>query len=107
LKNLYPFALAFLMFAISFQLFWKYLLWFRFWDGYASELEVAEHALATYFIWFGIAIGIWSLGLGWRSFRADIGKPLLYTCILFLLATSISISLDLYFRSYMMDSAGG
>ena len=107
MRNLYPFALACLMFAVSWWLFAEYLMWFRFWDGYASELDVAEHALATYFVWFSVAMSIWLLGLGWRSFRTDISKPLLYTCILFLFSAVISVSLDLYFRSYMMDSAGG
>ena len=95
------------MFAISFQLFTEYLLWFGFRDGYASELDVAEHTLAKYFICFSIAMGVWFLGLGWLSFRADIKKYLLYSCILFLLAASVSRAIDQYFRSYMMDSAGG
>ena len=107
MRSLYPFALACLMFAVSWWLFAEYVLWFGFWDRYASELDGAEHTLAIYFIWFSIAIGFWCLGLGWRSFRADVGKPLLYTCILFLFAAAIAVSLDLYFRTYMMDSAGG
>jgi hypothetical protein len=107
LRSLYPFALACLMFAISFWLFSEYVLWFGFRDGYASELDVAEHALARYFIWFSIGIGIWSLGLGWLSFRADVGKRLFYTCILFLFAAAAALALDLHFRSYTMDSAGG
>jgi hypothetical protein len=107
MRSVYPFALACLMFAISALLFYRYLLWFGFWDRYASELDAAEHNLATYFIWFSVATGIWFLGLGWQSLRADVSKPLLYTCILFLFAAAISIALDLHFRSYMMDSAGG
>jgi hypothetical protein len=107
MRTLYPFVLACLMFAIAWWLFAEYVLWFGFWDRYASELGTAEHILAKYFIWFSIATGIWLLGLGWRSFRADVGKPLLYTCVLFLFAAVIAVSLDLYFRTYMMDSAGG
>lgn len=107
MRSLYPFALAFLMFAISFLLFSEYVLLFGFRDGYASELDIAEHTLARCFIWFSSATGIWLLGLGWLSFHADIRKRLFYTCILFLFAAAGSLALDLYFRSYMMDSAGG
>jgi hypothetical protein len=107
MRSLYPFALACLMFAISFQLFQEYILWFGFPDGFASELDAAEHTLASWFIWFSLATGIWFLVLGWRSFRADISKQLLNTCILFLLAATITVTIDLYFRTYMMDSAGG
>jgi hypothetical protein len=49
----------------------------------------------------------WFLGLGFRSFRTDIKKQLLYACILFLFAATITIALDLHFRTYMMDSSGG
>jgi hypothetical protein len=106
-RSLYPFALACLMFAISFHLFSEYALWFGFRDGYASELDVAEHTLAKYFICFSVAMGIWFLGLGWVSFRADISKRLYYTCVLFLFTVVGALAIDLYFRSYMMDSAGG
>jgi hypothetical protein len=107
MMRLYPFALACLMFAISFQLFGEYIMWFGFPDGFASELDTAEHRLAIWFVWFSLAMGIGFLVLGWRSFRADIGKQLVYACILFLLAATITVAIDLYFRTYMMDSAGG
>jgi hypothetical protein len=107
MRSLYPFALACLMFAVSFQLFQEYILWFGFPDGFASELDAAEHTLASCFIWFSIAMGIWFLALGWQSLRAGIGKQLLYTCLLILLAATIAVAIDLYFRTYMMDSAGG
>jgi len=107
MRSLYPFALACLMFAIAFQLFREYLLWFGFRDAYTSELDDAEHSLASWFIWFSLVMGLWFLGLGWRSFRSDVRKPLLYTCILFLFAASVSVALDLHFRTYMMGSTGG
>jgi hypothetical protein len=47
------------------------------------------------------------VGLGWVSFRADIATRLYYTCVLFLFTVVGALAIDLYFRSYMMDSAGG
>lgn len=106
-KRFYSFALACLMFAISQQLFENYILWFGFRDRSVSELDFAEHTLANCFVWFSIAMGVWFLSLGLLSFRVEIKKQLMCACILFLFAAAISIALDLYFRSYMMDSSGG
>jgi hypothetical protein len=106
-SNLYPFVLACLMFVVSFQLFTQYVLWFGFRDKFASELDVAEHALAIAFIWFSIAMGVLFSALGLLSFRIDIRKPLAYSCGLFLTVAAISAAIDMYFRSFMVDSAGG
>ena len=107
MRSLYPFAFACLMFALSFQLFREYLLWFGFRDAHTSELDDAEHTLAMWFIGFSMVTGLWSLGLGWRSFRTDVSKPLLYACVFFLLAASVSVAIDLHFRTYMTGSTGG
>jgi hypothetical protein len=106
-SNLYPFVLACLMFVISFQLFTQHVLWFGFRDKFASELDVAEHALAIALIWFSIAVGVLFSALGFLSFRIDIRKPLAYGCILFLIVAAISAGIDMHFRSYMADSSGG
>jgi MFS family permease len=107
MRRIYPFALAGLMLAISFQLFSNYIMWFGFWDGFASELDVAEHSLATYFVWFSTGMGVWFLSLGLLASRIEIKKPLLYACILFLVAATVAIAIDLHFRTYMTDSSGG
>ena len=102
-----PFALAGLAFAIALYLEMTYVMMFGFWDGFASELDRAENVLARCFIWFSLAMGIWFIGLGfWRS-HANFNKRILYSCLLFVLAAAVAVSLDLYFRTYMMDSAGG
>jgi hypothetical protein len=106
-KNLYPFSLTGLMFLVAQQLFAKYIMWFGFRDKFAAELDVAEHTLAIWFVWFSLAMAVLFLGLGVLSFRIEIKKPLAYACIVFLFAATAAVALDLYFRSYMVDSAGG
>jgi hypothetical protein len=106
-RRIVAFMLAGLMLAVSFFLFATYIMWFGFWDGFASELDRAENALATYFIWFSLAMGLWFIGLGFQPSHANFKKRILYSCLLFVIAASVAVSLDLYFRTYMMDSAGG
>lgn len=106
-KNVYPFVLAVSMFAIAIGLYSVFVIWLGFPDGFMSRLDVAEQRLAICLIWFGLAMGIGFLSLGAWSFRSDVRKPLIYTSILVLLVAAGSVALDLYFRSYMMDSRGG
>ena len=107
MKKIYPFVLACLMLVISFQLFMQYVMFFGFPDGFSSELDRAEHVLAKVFIWFCIAMAVVFSALGVLSFRIDIKRPLAYGCVLFLIVAAISAGIDMHFRSYMMDSAGG
>ena len=44
-RRIVAFMLAGLMLAVSFFLFTTYIMWFGFWDGFASELDRAENAL--------------------------------------------------------------
>ena len=104
--NVYPFVLAVLMFAGSARLS-VFVTWLGFPDGFMSQLDRAEQQLAICLTWFSLAFGIGFLGLGAWSFRADVRKPLTYASILVLLVAAGSVALDLHFRSYMMDSAGG
>jgi hypothetical protein len=106
-RRIVPFALACVVFAVSLYLYASYIMWFGFWDGFASELDRAENTLATYFIWFSSAMGVWFVCLGfWRS-HAKFNRRVLYSCLLFAFVTAVAVGLDVYFRSYMMDSAGG
>lgn len=102
-----PFALAGLMLAIALYLEMTYVMMFGFWDGFTSELDRAENALAQYFIWFSLAMGVWFIALGFRPAHAAFRQRLVYSCIVFAVVATIAVSLDLYFRSTMMDSAGG
>jgi hypothetical protein len=106
-SRIVPFALAGLMLAIALRLFTTHLMLFGFWDGFTSELDRAEHTLATYFVWFSMAMGAWFITLGFRPSHAAFKQRLWYSVILFALAATVAVLLDLYFRSYMMDSAGG
>jgi hypothetical protein len=106
-KNFYPFALAGLMFAAAIRIDWVFVTWAGFPDGFMSELDLAERQLGVYLVRFSLAIAIVFLGLGAWSFRADVKKPLIYASLLVLLVAAASVALDLYFRSYMMDSTGG
>jgi hypothetical protein len=106
-RRIVPFALAGLMFAVAFYLEMTYVMMFGFWDGYTSELDRAENALAIYFIWFSLAMGLWFMGLGFAPSHANFKQRVLYSCLLFVVAAGAAVSLDLYFRTYMMDSAGG
>jgi hypothetical protein len=106
-RRIVAFALAGLAFAIALYLEMTYVMMFGFWDGFTSELDRAENMLARYFIWFSLAMGVWFVCLGfWRS-HPNFGRRVLYSCLLFAFATGVAVSLDLYFRTYMMDSAGG
>jgi vacuolar-type H+-ATPase subunit I/STV1 len=106
-KRTVAFALAGLMFAVALYLHMTYVVMFGFWDGFASELDRAENMLARYFIWFSLAMGVWFIGIGfWRS-HPNFTRRVLYSCLLFAFAAGVAVSLDLYFRTYMMDSAGG
>jgi hypothetical protein len=107
MMKVYQFALVCLMVAIACWLFMTSVLMVGFPDGFIAELDGAEKELATWFIWFCFAMAIWFVSLGWLSFRADVKRKLAFSCMLFLLVASIAIALDLYFRSYMMDSRGG
>ena len=101
------FALAGLMVAVALYLHMTYVMMFGFWDGFASELDRAENMLARCFIWFSLAMGAWFVWLGfWRS-HASFRRRVLYSCLLFACAAAAAVSLDLYFRTTMMDSAGG
>ena len=100
-------ALAGLAFAIALYLEMTYVMMFGFWDGFTSELDRAENVLARCFIWFSLAMGVWFVCLGiWRS-HANFRRRVLLSCLLFVFTASVAVSLDLYFRTYMMDSAGG
>ena len=101
------FALAGLAFAIALYLEMTYVMMFGFWDGFTSELDRAENVLARCFIWFSLAMGLWFICLGFRRSHPNFKKRVLYSCLLFALAAAVAVSLDLYFRTYMMDSAGG
>ncbi|MGM5025086.1 hypothetical protein AB8B02_02565 [Tardiphaga sp. 862_B3_N4_1] len=106
-KNVYPFAAACLLFALTFWLYMTRVMWLGFPDGFIAELDAAEAILVTWFNWFSIALGIWFVILGIRSFRNDIGRWSSYSCLLFVSVVVISLAIDRYFRSFMMDSAGG
>ncbi|WP_441231792.1 hypothetical protein AB7828_28330 [Tardiphaga sp. 215_C5_N2_1] len=106
-KNVYPFAAACLLFALTFWLYMTRVMWLGFPDGFIAELDAAEAILVTWFNWFSIALGIWFVILGIRSFRNDIGRWSLYSSLLFVSVVVISLAIDRYFRSFMMDSAGG
>jgi hypothetical protein len=106
-RRIVAFALALLMFAVALYLEMTYIMLFGFWDGFTSELERAENMLARYFIRFSLAMGVWFICLGiWRS-HPNFRRRVLYSCLLFVFAAGVAVSLDLYFRTYMMDSAGG
>jgi len=102
-----PFALAGLSFAIAFYLEMTFVMMFGFWDGFTSELDRAENVLARYFIWFSLAMGAWFIRVGLQPSHANFNKRVFYTCLVFVFAASVAVALDLYFRTYMMDSAGG
>jgi MFS family permease len=107
LQNLYPFALACLMVAIAYKLYVECIYLLGFPDGFIAELDGAEARLAAWFNWFCLAMAVWFVALGWWSFRAGIKRKLACSCVLFLFVTAAAIALDLYFRSYMTDAAGG
>jgi hypothetical protein len=107
MRNVYPFALACLMIAIAWKLFVECVLWVGFPDGFIAELDGAEKVLATWFIWFCLVMSVWFAFLGARSFRFDIKRKLAFSCILFVVVATAALTLDQYFRSYMMDSRGG
>ena len=102
-----PFALAGLSFAIALYLEMTFVMMFGFWDGFTSELDRAENVLARYFIWFSLAMGLWFIGLGIRPSHPNFKRRVLYSCLFFVFVAGVAVSLDLYFRTYMMDSAGG
>ncbi|MEH2475180.1 magnesium-transporting ATPase (P-type) [Nitrobacteraceae bacterium AZCC 2161] len=106
-KNVYPFAVACLMLALALWLYMTRVMWLGFPDGFIAELDAAEAVLVTCFNWFSLAMGIWFVVLGIRSFRNDIGRWSLYSGLLFVSVALISLAIDRYFRSFMMDSAGG
>ena len=106
-RRIVAFALAGLMLAVAFYLDMTYIAWFGFWDGYTSEIGRAENALARYFIWFALAMGVWFTRLGFWPSHANFKQRILYSCLLFVIVASVAVALDLYFRTYMMDSAGG
>ncbi|MDF2119418.1 hypothetical protein PY365_28025 [Roseiarcaceae bacterium H3SJ34-1] len=106
-KNIYPFSLAIAMFSAAIKLYLTFVMWLGFPDGFIAELERAEEPLAIYLGWFFLTMGVVFLGLGAWSFRGDIGRPVIYACILIVLVAATGGAVDLYFRSYMMDSRGG
>jgi len=63
--------------------------------------------MARCFIWFSLAMGLWFIFVGLQPSHANFRQLILYSCLLFVIATSVAVALDLYFRTYMMDSAGG
>ena len=52
-------------------------------------------------------MGVWFMRLGFWPSHASFKPRILYSCLLFVIAASVAVALDLYFRTYMMDSAGG
>ena len=106
-RRIVAFVLALLMFAVAFYLDMTYIMWFGFWDGFTSEIDRAENALARYFIWFSLAMGLWFIRLGFQPSHPKFKPRILYSCLLFVIVASVAVALDLYFRTYMMDSAGG
>jgi hypothetical protein len=106
-RRIVAFALAGLAFALAFHLFTTYVLMFGFWDGFTSELDRGENMLARYFIWFSLAMGLWFIRLGFQPSHANFRRRILYSCLLFVIAGSVAVALDLYFRTFMMDSGGG
>jgi hypothetical protein len=106
-RRIVAFVLAFLMFAVALYLEMTYIAMFGFWDGFTSEIDRAENALAWYFIRFSLAMGLWFIVVGFAPSHANFNKRILYSCLLFVIAAGVVVSLALYFRTYMMDSAGG
>jgi hypothetical protein len=106
-RNIYPFALAIAMFWVAQKLYFTFVFMLGFPDGFIAERERAEEPLAIYLSWFFLTMGVVFLGLGAWSSRGAIGRPVIYACILIVLVTATGGAVDLYFRSFMMDSRGG
>jgi hypothetical protein len=106
-KNIYPFALSILSFWAAQKLYFTFVFLLGFPDGFIAEREAAEEPLAIYLGWFFVAMGAVFIGLGVRSFRADVKSPVISACILIVLVAAACGALDLYYRSTMMDSRGG
>lgn len=85
----------------------RYIAFFGFPDGAAAELDWAEKGLAIAFVDISLVMTLWLFGLAALGFRRPIGKLLIGTSVVFLLCVAVILGLDLWFRSYMMDSAGG
>ena len=100
-------GVAVVVLAVVGWVFTQHSEWFGFRDGYASELDTAEHTMAVWFCWFSLAVVVVLAALVWRSFFAGIGRLLLIVAGLYVVAGTVAVGLDLYFRGYMMDSAGG
>ena len=95
------------MLAVAGWVFNDHILFFGFPDGFSSELGRAENTMAIGFCWFSLALAALTLGLFWRSFFAPIGRLLLVALGLYAVVTVGLVGLDMQFRTYMMDDAGG
>ena len=95
------------MLAVAGWVFNAYILFFGFPDGFSSELGRAENAMAIGFCWASLALAALALGLFWRSFFAPIGRLLVVSLGLYAVVTVGLVVLDMHFRTYMMDDAGG
>ena len=100
-------GLALAMLVLPYLIYVQYIYWVGFPDGYASELDTAERALAVWISWLSTATGVVFLALVARSFFAHVGRWVLVVCALYLLAVTGTVAVDLYDRTYMMDSRGG
>ncbi len=72
-----------------------------------SELDTAETMLASYFVWFSLALGSWLLVVSFLASRINIWRQVLLAGVLFILVSGAVVGVDMHFRTYMVDSAGG
>lgn len=105
-SRFYPFGLATAILGLSSYCYVEYVARSGFWDGYVSELDRAEKALASGFIAISGLMALWFIFVGVTSFR-NTRMKLFYGSGFYMIIVIVSFGLDLYLRSHLADSAGG
>jgi hypothetical protein len=104
-ESIIAFALALVAFGLAALAFFEQRL-VGFPDGFISEAERATMPLATVFIWFSLATGLWFLRLGWLAARTPISRRLWVAALVYLLVATLLFAAAALIHQ-QLDSGGG
>jgi hypothetical protein len=91
----------------SFLVYMEYIHLLGFPDGFITELGYAERRLAWIFIGVSLVLGWCFVYLGTIASRREVGKKLTAAIFAYLIFLISTLLIDYYYRSHLMDSAGG
>jgi hypothetical protein len=106
-KPIYPAALAILLLIGVALAYVFFIMLAGFPDRFMSAQEAASVQLLIAFNWFSIATAFCFLLLAFFARKRDIARPFLYACAAFVAAVIVALTLETYFITHFMDSAGG